>query len=146
MHDHDNIEDKTLFMLINCASRMFHNAMRAECEKSGISKSFQPMFFHLRKNPGLSQHELVRLTNLTPPTVSVTLQKMESEGLIVRKSDEYDERRMRIYITEKGIMTDDKIRAAAHCIECGMTKNLSEDEILSIRAGLIKLLKYQQKG
>lgn len=50
----------------------------------------------------LTQNELVRLTHLKGSTISVALEKMESEGLVKRKEDAYDGRQRRVYLTEKG--------------------------------------------
>lgn len=139
----ENFNDLTLFMLINHLSRQFHNSMRTECDKLGFSQSFHSILFHLSNNPELSQHEIARMSHLAPPTISITLQKMEADGLIVRKIDEYDERRMRIYITEKGRMIDEQIKSAAGRIEKEMTDALSPDEIQTVRNCLIKLSEHK---
>ena len=118
---------------------MFHNSMRAECEKLGISKSYHPVLFNLSRCDGLLQHDLVRLTGLKAPTVSVTLQKMETEGLITRGSDENDERCMRICITEKGRLTENKIKNAAAGVESAMTGCLDEEQTEMLRE-LLRLL------
>lgn len=134
-----SLNDKTLFMLINHLSRRFHHNMRTECDKIGISRTYQPILFHLDHNDGLSQLDIAHLTNLTPPTVSVTLQKMESDGLIIRKNDTKDVRRMCIFITEKGRETNNTIKKAAQNVEKELTKNISEKDIETMRKYLIML-------
>ena len=50
----------------------------------------------------VNQLELVRLTRLKAPTVSVLLRRMEEEGYVKRVPDEADHRAMRVVLPEKG--------------------------------------------
>lgn len=56
----------------------------------------------LAKRGGLSQREVAEAIGVTPPSITVSLQKMEKQGYIVRKPDEKDQRIIRIEITDKG--------------------------------------------
>lgn len=56
----------------------------------------------LSKQDGLTQNDLVRVTHMKGSTISVTLSKLEEEGMILRKDDSYDMRCTRVYLTEKG--------------------------------------------
>ena len=51
---------------------------------------------------GITQRELAENLHLSPPTVTVMLQKMEQHGLIERWNDEVDQRLTRIRMTPKG--------------------------------------------
>lgn len=51
---------------------------------------------------GVTQRDLAGLMRLSPPTVTVTLQKMEADGLIERWTDETDQRLTRIRMTDTG--------------------------------------------
>jgi DNA-binding MarR family transcriptional regulator len=51
---------------------------------------------------GITQRELADNLHLSPPTVTVMLQKMEQHGLIERWTDEADQRLTRIRMTGKG--------------------------------------------
>ena len=113
--------------------------MRIECEKAGIPRSYHSILMHLTKNDGLSQLDIANLTNLAPPTVSVTLQKMEADGLIVRKNDEKDLRQLRIFITEKGIEVDKQTQIFAQRTEEKFTSSLDKTDIAELRKYLIKL-------
>jgi DNA-binding MarR family transcriptional regulator len=53
-------------------------------------------------NDGVTQRELADTLHISPPTVTVMLQKMEQHGLIERWTDETDQRLTRIRMTEKG--------------------------------------------
>ncbi len=57
---------------------------------------------HLAVKDNVNQLELVRLTRLKAPTVSVLLRRMEEEGYVRRVPDETDHRAVRVVLTEKG--------------------------------------------
>ena len=57
---------------------------------------------HLAVRDNLNQLDLVKLTRLKAPTVSVLLRRMEQEGYITRVPDEQDRRAVRVSLTEKG--------------------------------------------
>ena len=53
------------------------------------------------QNDGLNQSEICRKLRIKPSTAAVSLQRMEKNGLIFRASDERDQRKNRIYATDK---------------------------------------------
>lgn len=57
---------------------------------------------HLAVRDHINQLELVRLTRLKAPTVSVLLRRMEEEGYVAREQDSADRRAVLVTLTEKG--------------------------------------------
>ena len=56
----------------------------------------------LSSNDGVSQTDLADLLRVSRPTITVMLQKMEAAGMVERRPDELDQRKIRIYLTEDG--------------------------------------------
>ncbi len=56
----------------------------------------------LASNDGVSQTDLADLLRVSRPTITVMLQKMEASGLVERRPDEVDQRKIRIYLTDEG--------------------------------------------
>ena len=56
----------------------------------------------LAETDGITQRDLAERLNVTRPTVTVMLQKMEKAGLVERRSDDADQRYTRIYLTKAG--------------------------------------------
>ena len=54
------------------------------------------------REEAVNQLELVRLTRLKPPTVSVLLRRMEQEGFVSRLPDPDDRRAVLVRLTDKG--------------------------------------------
>ena len=81
----------------------------------------------------LSQKELARKLNQTPPSVTTAIQKMEKEGYITRTPDPEDQRVMRIRLTQKSEEYLQHIREATEQIEKHVLKGMSTEERLLFR-------------
>ena len=68
----------------------------------GLGKGQPPVLHHLSLKDGCMQSEIAKCERKTPATTTVMLQTMEKNGLIERRSDPEDLRRIRVYITDKG--------------------------------------------
>ena len=140
MNTQNNEHIKTIIMKVNDVSKKFRDYMRKESDKLGLNSAYRPILFHLIKNEGLTQAEIAEKTLLKAPTVSLTLQKMEYEGLIVRKTDEVDQRQTRVYSTEKGHEIFAKQHQIASDLEQRIISHLSEKERVLTNEIIEKLL------
>ena len=94
---------------------------------------------HLAKSGTLGQLELVHLTHLKPPTVSVLLRRMEEEGYISRVADEQDRRAVRVTLTDKGRDFDrDHLRRLSTNDHLAM-RGLSPEEQATLEALLLRV-------
>ena len=99
--------------LINEISKLFHDKLRRNSEDLGFKSGYRQILRFLSHEDGVTQVDIARNSHFTAPTVSVTLKKMEDEGLISRKTDKNDTRRTRVFITEKGREWESKLYATA---------------------------------
>ena len=77
---------------------------------------------------GCSQLELVQKTHLKAPTVSVTLKKLEEEGLVVRRQDEMDNRVTRVFLSQKGHDRHEMVHERLHTVERLLMQGFDEAE------------------
>jgi DNA-binding MarR family transcriptional regulator len=93
----------------------------------------------LVRNDGASQREIVEVTHLRPPTVSVILRKMQDEGIVELVKNPEDKRELRARLTQKGREIDrhglDKIKETDALALMG----LGEDEQATLMALLGKI-------
>lgn len=129
-------------MMLGECHKLFHDRVRRECERAGMPGGFRQVLFHLSHEDGLPQHELAERMHLRPPTVSVTLQKMEAQGLIARRPDPADQRRMRVFLLEEGRILDGRVRTLFDKTERGLHEALEPEE----RAELARLLSKVSKS
>jgi DNA-binding MarR family transcriptional regulator len=102
-------------------------------------KSGQLILIELAKRDGRTQLELAEATHLKAPTVSVALQKLEKEGYVSRRPDEYDLRATRVFLTEKGRELDERIRGIIREQEERATSCLTDEESETLTRILRKL-------
>ena len=83
-------------------SRLLRARMAQEENSVMAQGTARLIMSHLALSGPMGQIDLVRLTRLKPPSVSVLLRRMEDEGYITRRQDEGDRRAMCVELTEKG--------------------------------------------
>ncbi|MGN1114752.1 MAG: MarR family winged helix-turn-helix transcriptional regulator [Oscillospiraceae bacterium] len=132
-----NEEELSPFMFINDVSKLFDMTVAHEVDRLNISRGYRRMLFFLSHNDGISQYELVRLTNLTAPTVSVTLSKMEKDGFVKRVINEDDMRQVKVYLTDKGREHNNRITQKCSEVEEKKLVGITDEE----RKELCRILK-----
>lgn len=133
------IEDAPPSLLINHISKMFDDRMRQKTETAGISEGWRKILFHLKHNDKMTQLELAKRTHLSAPAVSVTLQKMESAGLVFRCPDPQDQRAILVALTEEGLAADRKVIRLIRETEAELLEGIDAEELAAIRPILLKM-------
>lgn len=134
-----DFENLTEGMLINDVSRLFDGRVRRETERAGFPQGYRRIVFHLSHNDRLTQNELVKLTHMKAPSISVQLGKMEQEKLITRTADEKDLRKSYITLTEKGKECERFFISKCKETEKVMFENFSDDEMNQLKEYLKKI-------
>lgn len=134
-----DIKDRTPMMLILDISKKFRDVMREKSESIGLVDSYRPILCVLKKHDGCTQQDICKYTQLKAPTISLTLQKMESNGLIRRDVDQDDKRNIRIYITDKVLGMQKEIDRMLKETDNEFFKGLSEEEVKEGKEILLKI-------
>ena len=90
----------SMLMRIN---RRFMAKCLGQMQELGVYPGQIPILALLAHNDGMSQREIAEKLRIKPPTVNVTIQRLEKAGFLFRKTDDKDQRITRIFLTEKGI-------------------------------------------
>ena len=98
------MEDKPIVYRLKQASRLCNETVKRLIRKNGISSTYFYILNYIIKhlNDMITQKDICIYLNMKPSTISVALQKMELDELILRKRDEADTRKMQILLTSKG--------------------------------------------
>ena len=137
----EKCKEKTPLMKMSEVSRVSYKLMRSDSEKLGYNQTYRLIIFYLtHKNDGATQAEIVEYSKLSKPTISLTLQKMESEGLIYRKQDDVDLRNVRVFLTEEGRKTEKVFLQIGEDVENKVFSVLNEEEKEELNKILDKLL------
>ena len=124
----------TPMMRIIHLSKLFRDQLRRASEEAGVPGGYRMILMELSYLESATQYELAKRTHLTPPTVSVTLQKMEHDGYITRTPDANDLRQMRVALTEKGKAAEADNRARANALEQTLLDGLTDEERAQLSA------------
>ena len=113
-------------------------------DKYGLNKSQAGILFMLHHEEAvsqkpLSQKELAKKLNVTAPSITSAIQKMEKAGFIKRQPDEKDQRIMRLYLEKKGEACIEHVKEVAMQMDEIMFRGISQEEKLLLRRILIQI-------
>lgn len=131
-----------IMLRINELQRMFRGEMRKASEENGIPEGYRGVLFHLAHHNGCGQNSLAKYVGIKPSSVSIALDKMERDGYIRREKHEKDQRAVKVFLTEKGLLVDKKNRECIDRIEETVASTLEEEE----REELLFLLDKVMQG
>ncbi|MBQ9805992.1 MAG: MarR family transcriptional regulator [Clostridia bacterium] len=127
-------------MLVNEIARLFHARMRSyETDSMMTQDSVRLILRELGHCDGCSQLDLVHKTHLKPPTVSVTLTKLEDEGLVVRRRDEMDQRVIRVFLSQKGLEHHRLVHERLHTVDQALMQGFDEEETEQLLQFLVRM-------
>lgn len=125
---------------VNDASFFFAKFVGKELESIGMKASYRHVLKPLMEGDGLTQLDLVKITKLKAPTISITLRNMEREGIVRREKNDNDRRETHVYITEKGRQMHAKVLEAFDKAEKVMLGGVSEKELETVRGLMDKMI------
>lgn len=97
-----DFDNNDLHMLLLKASHMYFANNYEQLAAKGLHPGQMPMLRLLSRKGGLSQREIAQALHVKPPSVAVSIRRMESAGLLIRTADEKDQRITRISLSPKG--------------------------------------------
>ena len=131
--------DSEPMMIVNDLAKIYHDEIRKNSERIGVPRGYRNLLKILTRHNGISQYELASYARLRPPTVSLTLKKMEQDGYIVREVSEKDMRVYHIFLTEKGITEHIKNIERLDYLDIISTKGFSSEEKEQLMSLLLRL-------
>ena len=129
---------------IGLLGRLYDRRLQEELKDFGVAPGqFAPLVM-LFEQDGLTQAELCRRINVEQPTMANTLQRMERDGLIKRKSDSADKRRTLVHLTPRAREMQAKVMESARAVSNQTVKGLSvsdQDDMFRLVARMVDNLK-----
>ncbi|MDD3192423.1 MAG: MarR family transcriptional regulator [Oscillospiraceae bacterium] len=132
----------------------YHNVLRVEEEalkKSGrIHLSIKEM--HLIEAVGKGEElgrtvgEVATAMNITRPTATVAINKLEKRGYLEKQPDEEDGRTVRVTLTRSGKRIDHFHRLYHYNMVSKIVENLTDTEKDSLLKGILKLNEYLKES
>ena len=99
------------------------------------------LFKAREKGKRLTQKDLERILDISNPTLTGILNRLENKGLIIRMPCKHDARRKYIEVTDKAIDLDKEIRRAFDEAEKELLCSLNDEEVMRLYEYLEKILR-----
>src|SRR5919197_2257347 len=126
--------------IVNRTAKAFVKAFDSELgQKVGVTVGQWKVIVMLVNQNGLTQKEIAEKLGLEGSTLIPIIDKMEKEGLVVRKVDSSDRRNNRIYRTEKADVLWDRMVNCATKVREVSIKDIPEENISIMRNVLEKI-------
>ncbi len=132
-------KDIPAFGLMVMLMHKIMNRAKELYQEFNLNKSQAGILFALHRSDSLSQKELAARMNVTPPSITSSIQKMERDGYLTRRSDPADQRVMRLTLTEKGRSCIKGVYAVAEQMEEIMFRDMTREEIMLLRRLLFQI-------
>ena len=126
--------------LVGQLARLFKGEVRRACGENGVPVGYRGVLFHLGHCDGQTQKALADKIGLQPATVSITLDKMERDGYVLRQRGGADGREKRVYLTEKGKEIDRRTKEKIDALEKQFGALINGDERAQLAALLQKVI------
>lgn len=141
-----NMEKMSAFALMSYLVRSEMMMSKRWLQNMDLKPHQAGILFILDRDGSMSQKELARVLRQTPPSVTNAIQKMEQKGYILRKSDEKDQRMLRLHLTEKSQKYLSQVKQTFRQMEVELFEGISKEEKEELRKILLRMLRNVEKN
>ena len=132
-------EYESINFLLGMICRAQRGKMNEALTAIGLYAGQEMFLWHLWRQDGLTQSQMVERMCVQPPTVSKMLDRMEKAGLVERRPDAEDSRISRVYLTEPGHRSQLAVRDIWTNVEQRITEGLNVEERIVLRRLLLQV-------
>ena len=134
---HVNVDD---WGVLAQFSQIFRSVSDTFSEQVDASRGQAMVLCTVAMADGLTQSEIADQLSVQGATVTTMLQKMEEAGLVIRRRDPYDNRLVRVYLTEAGFQKERAINAQFGNMQELVFKGMSLEERALLRRWLQQII------
>ena len=132
-------EDAPLLGLMGQSMRLIGKRAQELYAEYDLNRAQSGILFALHQEDSMSQKELAKRLNVTPPSITSMIKKMEQEGYIT-KADEQDQRVMRLTLAQKGRDSIAYVIKTAEKLEEIVFEGMTAEEKMLFRRLLLQIL------
>ena len=135
--DHSDYKLEDLSPALVQAARSMRTVLSRNLLDSGLYAGQDGVIAALAESDGMTAGALAQRLGVKAPTMTRTIGRMEAQGFLERRPDADDARLTKVYLTEVGRSTIDRIAMSATACDQLATQGFSDKEIRT----LVRLLK-----
>lgn len=136
-------------ILIGFIDHLIEKEINRNLSKFNLTATQQNVLWHIYESSNkrdIFQRDLEKHLNLTNPTVTGIVKRLEEKNLIKREPSAEDARCKHLIITDRGLaVIKDSMNFGINYIEKKLTKDMTEDEIINLKLMLKKVLKNMKE-
>ncbi|MCM8712096.1 MarR family transcriptional regulator [Clostridium sp. SYSU_GA19001] len=136
----------SLYYAFSQVIRLHYHRIHVLLDEIGIYPGQPPLLMALGHNNGQTQRELADKLKIKPATITVMINRMEKSGLVERRQDTEDQRKSRVYLTEKGREVGLKVKDSINTINDEVFTNFTEEEKVLIRRFFLQMIDNLNKA
>lgn len=124
----EQFKDSVQSFLMDASHKYFQKSFEV-MSGFGIHPGQIPILRLLSAAEGMSQREIASRLRIKPPTVNVSIARLEKSGHVCRRPDGRDQRVSRVFLTDLGREADRELRALVLRNEEVLVSGFSESEV-----------------
>ena len=133
--------NRSAMMMVNELSKLFEDLIVKSKEMPILKdKTSRLILAYLGDNDGVTQQQLVKITQMKGSTVSVAVTKLEAEGYLTRKSNQYDMRSVQICLTKKGRALSEQAKSFLAEIDDKIMHGIAQRDLRTAQYVLEKMI------
>ena len=118
-------------------ARSFRTVLSRNLADCGLYAGQDGVILLLNEEDGQTAGAIAQKLQVKPPTMTRTIGRMEAQGFLERRDDSGDGRLTKVWITEAGRKTVERIQSAALSAQTQASQDLSDKQLRT----LVKILK-----
>lgn len=135
-----DIPDDRMAHLVRIAGRFLAKSLQSKLAEHDVSFGHWTFLRILWVHEGLTQRELSDQADVMEPTTFTALKAMESKGLIERRRQNGNQRKMHIYLTRKGRSLKDSLTPLAEAVNHVALSGVSTSDVEATRRTLLAMI------
>ncbi len=141
------MEDKKIGYLIRNVTHAFRYKVNRLMIENGMPDSYGRILGFLNDNSQkiITQKDICEHMGHKAPTISITLQNMEDEGLITRTKCPTDSRKIILSLTDLGVKKHEDIKGIFMITENMINSSMTKEELDEFERCLKKILKVLEE-
>jgi DNA-binding MarR family transcriptional regulator len=134
-----DLNERTAYRFLYLAGKVMGVLSTMYGPRYGLTIGKWKVLSMIGANAPLSAKELSKLTSLEPDKITRNVDALVERGLVVRREDPKDRRRVILTLSQKGRSINESIEHVRRCIEVDFLSALNERELVMLYAILDKL-------
>lgn len=123
-------------LLIEQLARMVETLYEDSLSESILQRGQYAYILYLMEHEGSNQYDISRDLLIDKTTVAKALKKLEQSGIIMRRTDAHDKRKVNVYLTAKGKLLHQKVVEVANRVEGFIAENVHRSHVESFKKQL----------